>query len=320
MTPIPPNSAAGTDGDFDKQPADTLPPLKTSRRRWLATAFGGVTTGILGTALYANRIEPHWVEIVRRDLPIAGLPPRLEGRTLMQLSDLHIGPVVDDAYLIASLDRAAELQPDVVVQTGDLIHSVPINARQVDHVLDHFPRGRLATVSILGNHDYGRGWSETRAAASVADALASAGHTVLRDATHDVEGLRITGFEELLGPQWREDRAASLVKNDRPHIVLCHNPEVCDVNLWDASRPAFAYQGWVLSGHTHGGQVNVPFFGPPILPVVNKRYTSGEFAVAGGWRLYINRALGYLRRVRFNVRPEITLFTLRAAPSPAHPA
>jgi predicted MPP superfamily phosphohydrolase len=320
MPPISPGADDRIEPDA-RQPLAEIPESpKSSRRRWLATTFGGLTTGILGTALYANRIEPHWVEIVRRDLPIAGLPPRLEGRTLMQLSDLHIGPVVDDAYLIASLDRAAALQPDIVVQTGDLIHSVPVSWPQVDRILDHFPKGRLATVSILGNHDYGRGWSETRAAASVADALTSAGHTVLRDATHEVEGLRITGFEELLGPQWREDRAASLVKHDRPHIVLCHNPEVCDVNLWDASRPASAYQGWVLSGHTHGGQVSVPFYGPPILPVVNKRYTSGEFAVAGGWRLYINRALGYLRRVRFNVRPEITLFTLRAAPSPAHPA
>jgi predicted MPP superfamily phosphohydrolase len=71
----------------------------------------------------------------------------------------------------------------------------------------------------------------------------------------------------------------------------------------------------VLAGHTHGGQCKPPFLPPPLLPVRNRRYTAGEFAVAPGRTLYINRGLGHLIQVRFNVRPELTLFTLeRAAP------
>ncbi|MEO1082736.1 MAG: hypothetical protein AAFY88_00695, partial [Acidobacteriota bacterium] len=72
------------------------------------------------------------------------------------------------------------------------------------------------------------------------------------------------------------------------------------------------FSGWILSGHTHGGQCKPPFLPPPILPVENRRYTAGAFELEGGRRLYINRGLGYLKRVRFNVRPELTLFTLRA--------
>ncbi len=73
------------------------------------------------------------------------------------------------------------------------------------------------------------------------------------------------------------------------------------------------YQGWILAGHTHGGQCKPPFLPPPLLPVWNPRYTAGEFPLAGNRRLYINRGIGYVLRVRFNVRPEITVFHLAPA-------
>ena len=81
-----------------------------------------------------------------------------------------------------------------------------------------------------------------------------------------------------------------------------------------ADQPIWGdYEGWILAGHTHGGQVKPPFLPPPMLPVRNKRYTAGAFALSGNRSLYINRGLGNLWPVRFNVRPEITLFTLEAA-------
>ena len=74
-------------------------------------------------------------------------------------------------------------------------------------------------------------------------------------------------------------------------------------------RPDWSgYRGWVLSVHTHGGQCK-----PPLLPVANRRYTSGEFDLWDGRRLYINRGLRHLLRVRFNAPPEITVFELLSA-------
>ena len=88
-------------------------------------------------------------------------------------------------------------------------------------------------------------------------------------------------------------------------IALSHNP---DSFLELLDRPA----SWVLSGHTHGGQVSIPWLGPPLLPVRNRRFASGHH-VMGGRNLYVNRGLGWVRKIRFNCPPEITVFELQRA-------
>ena len=89
---------------------------------------------------------------------------------------------------------------------------------------------------------------------------------------------------------------------EKANIALCHNPDVCDLDI--------GFDSWILSGHTHGGQCKAPFLPPPLLPVKNKKYASGEIDLEDGRTLYINRAIGHLWQVRFNVRPEITIFEL----------
>ena len=84
----------------------------------------------------------------------------------------------------------------------------------------------------------------------------------------------------------------------------CHNPDGVDLLGWQN------YHSWILSGHTHGGQCKPPFLPPPLLPVINRRYTSGEFDLSGSRRLYISRGIGHIMKVRFNMRPEVTLFEL----------
>jgi predicted MPP superfamily phosphohydrolase len=75
-----------------------------SRRRFLRASATAVASG-LGLGLYAWQVEPHWLEVVRRPLPIAGLPRALQGRTLAQLSDIHVGPPVADAYIVHTFER-----------------------------------------------------------------------------------------------------------------------------------------------------------------------------------------------------------------------
>jgi len=90
-----------------------------------------------------------------------------------------------------------------------------------------------------------------------------------------------------------------------PAIVLTHNPDSLYATGWGD------YRGWVLAGHTHGGQVRLPWIGSPQLPVEHKELVAGLYHLGDGRRVYISRGLGYIERVRFRVRPEITLFTLK---------
>jgi predicted MPP superfamily phosphohydrolase len=255
--------------------------------------------------LYAWRVEPHWVEFVRRQLPIRDLPPRLANRTLVQISDIHIGHRVDDDYVVSTFDQVAALQPDIVVMTGDLISYHAGTSAQLGPVCRHLPKGNLATLAILGNHDYGPAWSHPEIAQRVVETMESRGVTVLRNRIADVGGLQFAGLDDLWGTEFNPAPTVAAIDRRRPSIVLSHNPDAADLPVWGD------YDGWILAGHTHGGQCKPPFLPPPLLPVRNRRYTCGEFELSGNRRMYINRGVGHLQRVRFNVRPEVTIFELR---------
>src|SRR5262245_1165146 len=129
--------------------------------------------GTVGTGLYSWRVEPHLVEFVRRPLPIRLLPPRLHGRTLVHLSDIHVGTRVDDDYLADTFGRVSALQPDLVVVTGDFISYHDGIYDHAARVYRHFPKGRLGTLAILGNHDYGPGWAHPEVARRLVEILES---------------------------------------------------------------------------------------------------------------------------------------------------
>ena len=275
-------------------------------RRTLFRVAAAPLAAAAGVGLYTWRIEPRWLEIVRRPLPVRRLPSRLAGRTLVQISDVHVGPRVDDDYVITTFRRVADLRPDLVVMTGDFISYHPDILAQMRAVYRHFPTGRIATLATLGNHDYGRAWSHPEVAADIVDAARSFGIIVLRNEVHEVEGLQIAGLDDLWAQRF-DPRAGLSAVSDGAAIVLSHNPDTVDLPVWNG------YEGWILSGHTHGGQCKAPFLPPPLLPVLNRRYTCGEFELSGNRRMYINRGVGHLLHVRFNVRPEVTVFELRSA-------
>jgi predicted MPP superfamily phosphohydrolase len=279
-----------------------------SRRKFLRRAASGLAATATGTFLYTWRIEPHLVETVHQAMFLAGLPEALVGKRLVQLSDVHAGPVVDQSYLLAAAERVAELRPDVLVLTGDLMtcrgaESVPLAVEFVD-ALPQAPLGRFA---VLGNHDFGDRWRQDAAAAKLVDAVEKLDVRVLRNDVADIAGLQIAGVDDLWSQHFRLSESLGKLASKQPAIALCHNPDAADRPEWEDFR------GWILAGHTHGGQCKAPFLRPPLLPVRNKRYVAGDYELAEGRRMYINRGLGYMRRVRFNCRPEITVFTLERA-------
>ncbi len=275
-------------------------------RRNFLRASGAALLATAGLGAYARWVEPHWLEFVHRPLPIRGLPKSLEGRSLVQLSDIHVGSV-DDQFMIDAFRRVAALRPDIVVVTGDLMSYYRNVYQQIAFVFRHFPKGRKATLGILGNHDYGPDWAHPEVAERVVETITPFGITVLRNQIHEVEGLQLVGLDDFWAKELKARQVLPLLRSTEPALVLSHNPDTVDLPVWDG------YEGWILSGHTHGGQCKPPFLRPPLLPCRNRRYTSGEFELSGGRRLYISRGVGHLLQARFNVRPEVTVFELRRA-------
>jgi uncharacterized protein len=276
-----------------------------SRRQFLSATT--LALGAIGTGVYSSQIEPYWLEVVDQPLPVRGLPQRLRGASLVQLSDLHVGPDVPDEYILATFARVRALQPAIVAYTGDFVSFERGVVEHAARIYQEAPRGRLATVGVLGNHDYGRRWAQPEVAAQLADLFGRLGITILRNDLTEVEGLQIVGLDDLWAGHFDCGRGLADLDPRRPALALSHNPDTVDLPGWDR------YRGWILSGHTHGGQCRPPFLPPPLLPVQNRRYTSGTLELVGGRRMYISRGVGHVLRVRFNVRPEVTVFHLEAA-------
>lgn len=263
--------------------------------------------GVL-SSLYAWKIEPFWLEFVHKKMPVKNLPKHLIGKTLMQISDMHIGDRFDYGYIIDAFKAAQKLNPDFVVYTGDYVsYDSERQLEQLKEVLEHTLKGRIGTLGVLGNHDYGKNWAQQEVADSISDLLEDAGTKVLKNEQTDLEGLNIIGFDDRWGTNFDPLKVMNDYDEHKANLVLCHNPDVCDLDVWNN------YQGWILCGHTHGGQCKPPFLPPPLLPVKNKKYSAGEIDLEDGRTLYINRAIGHLWQVRFNVRPEISVFSLEQA-------
>ena len=127
----------------------------------------------------------------------------------------------------------------------------------------------------------------------------------MRNESVITQGLRIFGIDDFWGTNFDLVKAVKDYDQSQASLVLCHNPDAADLDGWNG------YNGWILAGHTHAGQVRIPFWGSPIIPVKNKNYDKGIKKISGDRTLYINRGLGHSIPIRFNARPEVTIFTLR---------
>lgn len=276
--------------------------LRITRRRFLLGCGGLAATGA-GLGAYTHWIEPFWLRIEHRTLPIAGLPEHWVGRRLVQISDLHAGQT-DRAYLADALQQVNALKPDLLVITGDITDHP--GTPPIDEAITLLSplRADRAIVAILGNHDYGHRWRDVASGDELAAKMRGLGITVLRNEVTEIDGLHLGGTDDLWAQRDDPARVFAQLPKDGPVLMLAHNPDAVDAPEWQH------FQGWTLSGHTHGGQCRAPLLGSPILPVQNRRYVAGEYDLVSGGRLYINVGLGYTKQLRFAVRPTITVFTL----------
>jgi predicted MPP superfamily phosphohydrolase len=271
--------------------------------RWVGRGWAQLT--------YARRVEPHWLELNQHEIPITDLPLSFHGMRIVQLSDLHCGGHVTPAYLNEAVDLALGQQGDVIVLTGDFIHKGYKHVERVANVVSRLssPHGVYA---VLGNHDFSvrnaLGWRRYRHLhRAVSDALTARGIRVLdNESVPLVKGgarLHLSGVADLWSRTCDLDRAFHGLCPSIPRVVLAHNPRT--VEHLGSHRCDL-----MLSGHTHGGQVSLPGLGPVGLNKRGKRLAAGLYSFRNTL-VYVNKGVGFGLRLRYGVRPEVAVFTLR---------
>lgn len=280
-----------------------------SRRDFLRVtlATAGLTTlAGVSVSAYATLIEPYHLEVRYLELALPSLHPAFQGYRIAQFSDIHMGAWMTVGILEPIIETLNVQDADLIALTGDFVTVELGTALAADYVaLLRQLSARDGALAVLGNHDH---WTNDRA---VRGFIERAG---MIDVNNDVYSLKrgaaqlhVAGVDDYWEGKADLERVLTLLPGEGAAVLLAHEPDYADISA--ASR-RFDLQ---LSGHSHGGQISLPFFGPPILPTFGKKYPAGLYLV-GQMLQYTNRGVGMIAPyVRFNCRPEITVFTLVTA-------
>ena len=275
--------------------------MKTvSRRRFIRLAG---CTGLLGLlASYTLFVERYIVLTNTYQIPVPNLPKAFAGYRIVQVADPHFGFLMPLGLIQNVVDRVNRMTRDIVVCTGDYVHDRK-STTEIDAVWPVLaelsaPGG---VYSVLGNHDH---WADTPRSQYW---LRQSGQDLERKVVpleRDGKRLWLAGAGDLWEDHVSVDHLLREVPESDCRIVLAHNPDTADTGF--TTRIDL-----MISGHTHGGQVKLPFIGTPILPVKNKNYSSGLKRSPGGTNVYISRGIGWaVLPVRFNCYPEISVLEL----------
>jgi uncharacterized protein len=251
-------------------------------------------------SVYAHKIEPIWFEVKRMDIELPKLDWAFNGYRIVQISDLHAGDGIDRSYLAKVVEAVNAEHPDLVVITGDHITRIPKQHLELLDTLTKLkPRDR--TISILGNHDVFNDTEQVRIA------IKKAGITLLENTIYTLNRngatLHIAGVGDVFANEDKLDRILAQLPPTGAAIMLAHEPDFADKT---AATGRFGLQ---LSGHSHGGQIRVPFFAGYV-PSLAEKYPIGRYQV-GDMIQYTNRGIGLVKLyARFNCRPEISIFDL----------
>jgi predicted MPP superfamily phosphohydrolase len=254
---------------------------------------------------YGVLVRRRWYHVVERDVRVPGLDARLDGLRIAQLSDLHIGTLTPRSWGLAWSRAANDRAPDLAVVTGDMVTSGIDFHGDVADVIGAL-RAKSGVFVSMGNHDYFGAEGEP-----LVTMLRDRGVGVLRNEGVVIERGGAKLWLAAIDDTWtrRDDIARAM--RDRPDgmttVLLAHDP-----NRFDDAADAGA--NLVLSGHTHGGQIGVPFiYRVANLASFGYRYNVG-FYRRGQSVLYVHPGLGTTGPpMRLGVAPEVTILVLRAA-------
>lgn len=296
-------------------------PVDYSRRAFMANGVLGIgAVGAVASPAYATLIEPWSIRVQRYTVPIRDLPASFEGLRLVQFSDPHLGPRIPASFVEQAVRRVIQLRPDVLLLTGDYIHD---DQRDIDPVArlckPMIDSARYGAVGVLGNHDW---WGD---GARMSGALRALGVRMIDNdrvwldpgtgaltPSPTRDGLAFVGLGDLTEDVVDEVRAFSGVGAGTARIVLAHQPDTAE--LGRLTRSGAPRIDLMCSGHTHGGQVRIPFVGTPIVPSRYGSKYAGGLVRGPAFPVVVSRGIGMsLLPVRFGVPPEIVEITLTRA-------
>ncbi len=279
---------------------DFLKLLKISGLVMLVAAAGGA---------YFLKDESDWLDVQQVRLVLPRLPVSFSGIRIAQVSDIHLGGWMNIERLKQVFAIVKTLAPNIVALTGDFVLSrfgestSQADLRGMEAELKNVA-AQCQTLAVLGNHDH---WADTPKILSM---FQRSGVRVLVNAVQTVqigkEFINFAGVDDVYVGQNRIEKVLEKLPEQGCAILMVHEPDFADES---AATGRFDLQ---ISGHSHGGQVNLPLLGAPVLPRFGRKYPQGLYQV-GSMYQYTNRGVGMTPPyIRINCRPEITVFTLES--------
>lgn len=269
-----------------------------------------------GAALFWATLETWRLETRRFEVFLPALPREAEGLRVLQISDLHAGAMMPRALLRRIVAACAREAADLVALTGDLVsrrdsYSRFSGAQRLARPVTDYARGVAQELEVLqpkwgkwavpGNHDLWEG-----SFAPIVEILAQSGIESLLNLSHRLEnGLTLVGLDDLRAGRPDFRGAFAGVAASEAQLILNHNPRAA---LLLSQRNAL-----ILSGHTHAGQLRLPFLSTRRFPVdVGDSFYYDGFYHLGRAQLYVSRGAGTVHfPLRLGARPEVAVFTLR---------
>jgi uncharacterized protein len=285
---------------------------KQTRRTFLKRTFGSFLT-VLGLSsggyLYANRIEPSLLDIQQHNIKHPLIPNSFNGIKMIQFSDTHLGFQYNLHQFNNLVEKINSLKPDIILFTGDLMDE-PNQYTEINKLIPILKnlQAPLGKFCIFGNHDHGGYGSEI-----YRNIMETTNFTVLLNDSAQVklkDGSKIylLGIDDAMLGKPNLPLTLKNVPKDSFKILLSHAPDLAETTV---QYPIH----WQLSGHSHGGQIKIPFFGALVTPPFAQIYPEGLYSIGENnpLSLYVNRGIGTTRLpFRFMSKPELSVFTLES--------
>jgi len=260
---------------------------------------------IVGQA-YMKYIEPNWIEVTRQNISHPLIPPIFNDFKIVQFSDTHLGFQLDFDHFEKIIQTISKEEPDLIIFSGDLVDNL-LSFYEYEEIIIylnylHAPYGKFA---VYGNHDHG-GWGTNK----YKQIMEASNFKLLRNESQKIKigndgEIIIAGVDDAMLGQPDFEKTFSSIQERNFTLLISHAPDLIE----EAKHYPVDLQ---ISGHTHGGQIQLPFIGPLITPPYGKKYVEGSYDISEHLRLYVNRGLGTTRLpYRLLSRPEITIFTLK---------